>query len=197
VPDLDVFHWTEAWRKEMPTVIEKLTIAMLCDLHKKLGVESRYDLDLVTQAVDDDDLWILRWAYNEFNEIDNPEEVVFVGNVFDMFSFIERGYAALSPDDKAKVDQSSDHVAAWLTFSGYDGNNESRYLGIADTLVNRLDRFTNFKDVADKNSHCPMVDLYGRMYAAFEPIRKNVIMREMTADEIIQVVSEAVHPENR
>lgn len=181
----------------MPTIIEKLTIAMLCDLHKKLGVESRYDLDLVTQAVDDDDFWILKWAYNEFYEVDIPREVSFVGNVFDMFSFIERGYRALSPDEKAKVDQSSDHVAAWLAFSGYDGNNEGRYRRIADTMVNRLDRYTDFKDVANKNSHCPMVGIYTRMYAAFEPIRATLIGRELTADEIIRVVSEAPHPDNR
>lgn len=182
----------------MPTVIEKLTIAMLCDLHKKLAVESRFDLDLVTQAVDDDDMWVLGWAYsNTFPEIDTPPEVIFVGNVFDMFSFLERGYEALSPDGKAKVDASSDHVAAWLTFSGYDGNNEGRYRGIAETMVNRLDRYTRFKDVANKNSHCPMVGAYTRMYATFEPIRETLIMREMSAAEIIQVVSEAVHPDNR
>lgn len=182
----------------MPTVIEKLTIALLCDLHKKLEVESRFDLSLVTQAVDDDDMWVLGWAYsNTFPEIETPPEVVFVGNVFDMFSFIGRGYEALSPDDRAKVDGSSEHVAAWLTFSGYDGNNEGRYRSLAETMVNRLDRYVNFKDVANQNSHCPMVGVYSRMFAAFEPIRETVIRREMTADEIIRVVSEAIHPNNR
>lgn len=182
----------------MPTTIDKLTIAMLCDLHKKLGVESRFDLDLVTQAVDDDDMWVLGWAYsNTFPEIDTPKEVVFVGNVFDMFSFVGEGYEALSTEDKARVDASNEHVAAWLSFSGYDGNNEGRYRGIAETMVNRLGRYTRFKDVANTNSHCPMVGIYGRMYDAFEPIRKTLIMRGMSADEIIQVVSEAIHPDNR
>lgn len=181
-----------------PTPIEKLTVTMLCEIYKKLGIEDSVDPDLVEQAVNSDDMWVLGWAYPMmFPEVDTPEEVAFVGNVFDMFSFIGAGYANLSPEDKARVDDSSPHSKAWLTFSGYDGNNEGEYLSIANTLVNRLDRFTEFADVAAQNSHCPVFDRYSRMYSAFEPIRRDLSMRGMSADEIIRVISEAVHPANR
>lgn len=187
------------WSRDMkPTTIEKLSVLMLCEIYKKLDIQDSFDPKLVAQAVGDDDMWVLGWAYSgTFPEIDTPEEVVFVGDIFDMFSFLDEGYKDLSAEDKARVDASSDHATAWLTFSGYDGNNEWRYLSIANTMVNRLDRYTRFKEVANTNSHCPMVDLYARMDAVFKPIRNTLIMRTMSADEIIRVISEAVHPDNR
>lgn len=181
-----------------PTPIEKLTVTMLCEIHRKLGIDDGLDPDLVEQAVNSDDMWVLGWAYPAmFPEIDTPDKVSLVGNVFDMFSFVAAGYADLSPEDKARVDDSTPHAEAWLSFSGYDGNNEAEYLSIANTMVNRLDRFTEFAEVAGKNSHCPTVERYSRMYAAFEPIRRNLVMRLMDADEIIRVIGEAVHPANR
>ncbi len=181
-----------------PTPMEKLTVTMLCQIYAKLGIEDGLDPELVEQAVNSDSMWVLGWAYPMmFPEIETPDEVIFVGNVFDMFSFIGAGYAELSPADKARVDDSTPHAEAWLTFAGYDGNNEGEYLSIANTMVNRLDRFTEFSDVANKNSHCPSIERYARMYAAFDPIRQNLVMRSMTADEIIQVIREAIHPDNR
>ncbi len=181
-----------------PTTMEKLTITMLCQISSKLGIEDGLDPVLVEQAVSCDDMWVLGWAYPMmFPEITTPDEVAFVGDVFDMFSFIGAGYAELSPADKKRVDESSSHAAAWLSFAGYDGNNEGRYMSIAHTMVERLDRFSEFKGIANRNSHCPSVERYARMYAAFESMRSDIVMRTMDADEIIQVISEAVHPDNR
>lgn len=181
-----------------PTPMEKLTVTMLCQIHAKLGIEDGLDPELVEQAVNSDSMWILGWAYPMmFPEVETPDEVIFVGNVFDMFSFVGAGYGQLSPGDKARVDESTPHAAAWLSFAGYDGNNEGEYLSIANTMVNRLDRYTEFSEVASKNSHCPSIKRYARMYAAFEPIRRNLVMRAMNADEIIQVIGEAIHPDNR
>lgn len=62
-----------------------------------------------------------------------------------MFSFVGAGYAQLSPADKARVDESTPHAAAWLSFAGYDGNNEGEYPAddvrlLTKAAVDALDR---------------------------------------------------------
>ena len=77
-----------------------------------------------------------------------------------------------------------------VKFIGFDGNNETEYMGIARFLVEKMDRFTRFKG-REMNSHCPIIDAYARMFTVFEPIRKTLIGRKLSTDEIISILKAA------
>lgn len=178
-----------------PTNEQKLIILMLADIAEKLGANTHFDPKLVAKAIGYDSAWMLPFEYNmSFENEELPAEVKDVLNILDMFDFIERGVEGLSPDDQAEIRAvPGGHN---VVFRGFDGNNETTHYGIASHLIDDLKRFTRFYG-RDLNSHCPLLDVYGRMLGAFEPIRRNVVMREMTKDEILAVVAESVHPEYR
>jgi uncharacterized protein YfbU (UPF0304 family) len=69
-------------------------------------------------------------------------------------------------------------------------------LGIANFFVEKLERFSSF-DGRDMNSHWPSLDTYRRMLRVFDPMRRTLIGRTLTADELIAILNEKSHPENR
>ena len=69
-------------------------------------------------------------------------------------------------------------------------------MGIAYFLIDKLDRFSSFEG-RDLNSHMPSLDMHRRMLRIFEPIRRNVMGRNITAAELVAILTEMTHPENR
>jgi uncharacterized protein YfbU (UPF0304 family) len=77
-----------------------------------------------------------------------------------------------------------------VQFPGFDGNNESEHLGIARFLINDLDRFSRFREGhRDLNSHFPALEGYGRMLQVFEPIRKTLVGRGLSVDELVSILN--------
>jgi uncharacterized protein len=71
-----------------------------------------------------------------------------------------------------------------VRFSGFDGNSESKYIGVARWNVNELDSLSLFKG-RDFDSHLPLVAAYRRMYAVFEPTRSS---EDLTATQIVEIL---------
>jgi uncharacterized protein YfbU (UPF0304 family) len=117
-----------------------------------------------------------------------PPEVNEVVNFLDMWSFIEEAYGALGPAEKADLEHKAAPFGESPRFTGFDGNNECEYMGIAGFLIRQLDRFVEFKD-RDLNSHLPSVAGYRRMYETFEPIRRTLFDRRMSVDELAKVLN--------
>jgi len=74
-------------------------------------------------------------------------------------------------------------------------------MGIARLLTRDLGRWERFKK-RDLNSHLPSVDVYGRLLDAWRPIWNVKIGSlgghyELTADELIAILREHIHPEHR
>jgi len=181
-----------------PTVIEQLTVQMLCAIYKKLGIDDGFDPELVSSAIASNDLWVLDWAYDIRDEQGhNPPHVTAVVDTLDMYSFLGDSFERLSPAERAIVEGEVPHASSLVQFRGYDGNNELDHRRAVRYLVNDLDRFESMKDVATLNSHCPVVEMYARMYEVFEPIRAQLINRLMGPHEIVAVLQAAVHPSNR
>ena len=67
-------------------------------------------------------------------------------------------------------------------FSGFDGNYESEYMGIARFLVEKMGRFESFNG-RSFNSHIPMVGRYSAMTTAFEPMRTRLSGRGLAIGE--------------
>ena len=106
-------------------------------------------------------------------------------NILDMWTFVETAFIKLSAEEQERVKTETDRSTP--QFFGFDGNHESTLMGIAQFMVRDMDRFSQFKN-RDFNSHMPMRATYAKMYALFEPIRPNLVGRELTADELIAIL---------
>ena len=164
---------------------EKLILMMLCDLYKHQEVDSDIDPEFVSKMIHGGHYWALEWEYSGLfhGHVDSPRVVSEVCDVLDMWSFIERGYAKLSEKDKERVES---EAAPFVTFGGFDGNNESDHRSVALVMINDTGRFNCFKD-RDLNSHLPSINAYRRMLAVFEPMRKTLVGRELSASQIINL----------
>jgi uncharacterized protein YfbU (UPF0304 family) len=177
---------------------EKLIVMMLCQLFKHLKVKSEIDPAFVEEVIYGGHYWALSWEYSGvFHSHQDAETVVTeVVDILDMWSFLERGFGALSKNDKDRVAAAAEPFGKHVVFAGFDGNGEGEHIGVAGFLINKLDRFTEFKG-RDLNAHMHTLDTYRRMLSVFEPIRPNLIGRDLNAEEIIQVLKAMLHPSRR
>ena len=114
--------------------------------------------------------------------------------VLNMWTHIERAYDNLSNRDKERVNSESDGRRP--VFRGFYANEEFEHLSVTRFLINRLKKFRWFKD-RELDSHPPMIEAYRRMLAAFRPLEKELAFDALSASQIIDLLRERAHPENR
>jgi uncharacterized protein YfbU (UPF0304 family) len=177
---------------------EKLILLMLSELYDKLGVDGEIEPDFIRSAIFSDKSWSIPWKYSgiPFENQETPEIVKEVLDILDMWSFIEYSYGELSEEDKAYVEKEAAPFGKDPRFRGFDGNNETDYMGTASFVVNQLNRFEEFKG-RNFNSHCPSVDGYHRMLSVFEGIKSNIYVESLNAEQLVRILKEKIHPENR
>jgi uncharacterized protein YfbU (UPF0304 family) len=107
----------------------------------------------------------------------SPSECRYVFDVLDMYRMLNRSYDQLP--DKSGIDADD------LKFPGFDGNNETRLLSLAEYLRDR-DRYTDLllKDV-DLNSHSMTKDLYQNMLLKYEDKKARLLSKQ----EVIEIIS--------
>lgn len=171
------------------TAGDKLNFMLLRDLVKHLHVPTETNVDFVAESVYGGHYWAPTWDMQGLfhNHADRPADVTLVVNVLDTWDFIEGRLEKLAAEDLEKV-KAANH--GYLPkFAGFDGNNESELMSIARFLVKEMGRFSRFKE-RDFNSHAPMAARYGRMAAAFEPIRATLgFGRDLSVDQIIEILN--------
>lgn len=173
---------------------EKLILAMLCDIHEKLGIDKDGDHinhELVSEAISSDNTWALNWEYENLLALtreEKPQVLTDVCDILDMWDFIEDTFARLSDADKKIYMENVPGYCHDPKFSGFDGNNESEYLSTASFLVEKLNRYDSFKGRI-VNSHTRNVDKYLSMYKVFKPIRENLIMENIKVDDLIKIMN--------
>lgn len=180
---------------------ERLTLHMLCDIYEKLGLDE-LDPQLIREAVTDDALWVVDWKHPGLAlGCDTPDEVRLVLDVLDLYLFLRTSWESLSSEEQAQVEAAWPNAAKDVLYKGFDGNHESEYAAIASYLVKDLGRYEGVFDVkqASLNSHTRMVPIYERMLSAFAPIRNDlgVSDRLLSAEQLIEILKEQVHPSNR
>jgi uncharacterized protein len=165
---------------------ERLIVWLLSEL-MRTSMHAGIDKDevrLIQRALLGGHYWALPWEMSGVfhTHADSPRDVEFVVNVLDMWTFIEGAFAKLSPEEQERVKTETDRSEP--KFFGFDGNNESTLMGIAQFMVQDMGRFSKFKN-REFNSHMPTRGSYARMYALFEPMRKTLVGRELSADELV------------
>ena len=174
---------------------DKLILIMLCQLFKQLKLKSEIDPEFVEAAIHGGHYWGLKWEYSGiFHDYEDKQSVVNeVVDVLDMWSFLESGFGKLPKKDKDRVASEAEPFGKRVVFAGFDGNNESEYMGVARFLIEKLDRFSSFKG-RDLDAHMPTIDAHRRMFAVFEPIRRTLTGRDLNAKEIIEILKAKLHP---
>jgi uncharacterized protein len=135
----------------------------------------------------------VEWEYTFLfqGRSETPENVKEVVNIMEMWSMIESYYDRLSPEDKALIKKQAHPYGSEVRFPGFDGNHEveGEYMGIAQFLVEKLGRFSNFKG-RDFNSHDELLNGYRKMLNVFQSIRPQVPDTPIGAEQIILLLNE-------
>lgn len=175
---------------------EKLILIMLSEVYEKLGIDDKSGIDpkFVQSAIYSGNTWGFEWKYSGVFDSSEPSppEVNEVVNYLDMWSFIEEAFEDLGEDGKTELEDKAAPFGKNVLFPGFDGNNEPEYLGITRFLTEDLDRFTRFKG-RELNSHTPSVATYRRMYQIFEPIRRTLLDRRLSVDELTVILRAKRH----
>jgi uncharacterized protein len=174
---------------------EKLMLIMLSEIHERLEIKNGVDTRLVKAAIYDGHLWALEWELSGLFHGSEPSDEVLTEtvNILEMWTFVERSYEGLPDEDKARIEAEAAPLGKYVQFSGFDGNNEAQYNGVARFLVDELGRFSAFKG-RELNSHMPSLAAHRRMLAVFTPLRST---SDLTASEIVKILQARIHPENR
>lgn len=145
---------------------------MLCDIHKKLDINGEIEPEFIESVIFGGHDWGLKWKYSGLFQAteDNYQNVEEVTDILDMWAFIENAYKTFSKADKVLIKEQADPFGEHVELLGFDGNNETEHLGIAEFLINDVERFTQFKG-RDLNSHMPSLDAYKRMLQVFKPMQ--------------------------
>ena len=172
---------------------EKILLIMMQDIFRQMKITNReIDPAFIGEVINGGHYWALPWALPGVfhGEEDAPQDLRYVQDVLDMWDRLERGFERLPTKEQAVVLRDSGSHGTDVRFFGFDGNHETPLMGIADFLVNKMNRWSRFKG-RDLNSHMPTRAIYGRMLAAFEPMRQS-FSGDLTAAQItILLKSEA------
>lgn len=175
---------------------EKLLAIMMRDVYKHLKLKGEIDPDFVGEVIWGGHYWAPKWEmqglFHDYE--DDPQDVRFVVDVLDMWTFVERAYEKLSKKDRERVEKEADPFGKYVQFAGFDGNNESSYIGIARFLVDKMNRFSQFKG-RELNSHAPSIATYRRMLSVFEPMRASLVGTELGANQLIRILKAKMHSE--
>ena len=174
---------------------QKLILMMLRDLFKHQKVQGEIDPDFVAETIWGGHHWGLEWQYPGIFgvRVRDPRVVSEVGDILEMWHFIESGYENLSNAERAMMAQDVAPLGKQVAFPGFDGNNESEHFSIARHLVNALDRFTRFQG-RDLNSHLPALDAYKQMLRVFQSMRPTLSGGELSGSQIATLLKARQHP---
>lgn len=177
---------------------EKLIILMLSELYDKLNVKGEIDPEFLRSAIFNDQLWGVGWKYSgiPFETTETPRIVKEVTDILDMWNFVEHSYEELNEEEKATLAEKADPFRKDPKFRGFDGNNETDYMGTAMFLVNDLGRFERFKG-RSFNCHHPSIDAHRRMLERFQPMRERLNFNPLSVVDLTELLNEQIPPSNR
>ncbi|WP_103258794.1 YfbU family protein [Tabrizicola aquatica] len=136
---------------------ERLTLVM----QASASVGSNYFVDpkLVGELITSGQDWALSWEYEWLEKAVHPldEVVEETRRIFEMYRHLQSSADTLGMDKKL------------TNFSGFDHNNDA-HSGVADTLVNKLGRFTDLRGATQNSHSSASIRNYRTMLEVYEPI---------------------------
>lgn len=108
--------------------------------------------------------WLTEHIYDELPE----EECQEILEILDMYRVITFSYQKLHPGKE---------IPDSYRFVGFDGNNETSYMGYVQYFINDLDRFqelTYGSSYCQFNSHFPSINMYRRQVEKWKELDKKL-----------------------
>ncbi len=170
---------------------EKLIVWLLTEVLKnQKGYEDQKTVDLIQEAIYGGHFWALPWTLTGVlhDHVDSRGALSLVLDVLDMWWFIESASSKFTRAEKARLVSEVGEWAKEPKFFGFDGNNEGEYMSIALFLVEKMNRFQEFKG-RSFNSHHPTLAHYRKMVALFEGMRASLgVGHGLTVDQVIALL---------
>lgn len=184
-----------------PTPTEKLILSMLCDLARDGNQSGGIDPDFVQYAIGGGHYWALGLKYPDIfgSRPDSPDLVREVVDILEMWTVLEYHYDHLEETDKARVASEAEPYGTDVKFMGFYPNEESSHKSIAEFLIENIGNYPRFKG-RPLITIRPVVNWYRRMLKVYEPMHKSLIAgtsRNLSASDIVVLLLEQVHPDNR
>lgn len=165
---------------------ERLILANQYEIMSMLDKHSSEYYLLMSETLKAGHKWLYEQFFDSLSENLSDEDAQHVLKILGIYSDLRDSYSKL--DDKSGIDKSN------LNFPGFDGNNESEYLGFANNLL-KHGRFKETLNETAINSHMPTTDIYKRMIACWEnlgaphyPYSKEIIEK---------ILASRTHPDRR
>lgn len=168
---------------------EKILLWMISDLFKSLKIKSDFEPKFMQKALVGGHYWAIRREHSGLFPREVDEAVVSeVTNFLDMWRFIESAGAQFSKAERTEIAKEVGAARLDFRFPGFDHQNgEVDHLSVARFYVEELDSFSFLKG-RDLDSHFQTLPGYRRMYVVFEPIRANLIGRELNVREMMSIL---------
>lgn len=151
----------------------------LANQHEILGHlnkdNSDYHFKLAEQLRDGHE-WLYSQSFDNFSENLPDDAAELVLNILQIYEMIQDAYDGLS--DKSLI---SEHQ---IKFPGFDGNNETEFMGFVDALE-KDNRFVDVIQTGNRNSHSPKVHVYERMIAKWQAFGKPY---NLTTEQLIEIL---------
>ena len=178
------------------TKAERLIVLMLCDLYKSHGEDKMFNPKLIEYAVAQGQLWALSWEYGGLLNADSPTkaQVDLVADVMTMWQVIEAFMSRFTPDQQNEVVVATGRRLEHIKFEGFY---EEPYRSIFGFMLEELGRWPQFAG-RDYSKMLPVLEADLRMLVKYKEMRDaNKLGLELTPEQVIEIVNERVHPENR
>jgi len=162
------------------TNAERLLGIMLAEIMEEMNLSREIDPSFIKTALINHDDWSIQWKYSCFHDEEpvSDEAVIETADILSMMSYIEHSVSKLDPAEASEF--ADDDV---LRFRGFDGNHD-RHHGIAHTMINNLERFTDFAD-RPLNSHSQStLQIYRRMKPVYDKELRGTHGRGLSADAL-------------
>lgn len=143
---------------------ERLIVVMLAEVMEALKLNREIDPSLIKTLACNHDDWAIKYKYSALagSEAPSDADVKETNDLLWMWGIIESGISKLGGTEAEEA-----KGWHWARFHGFDANHDPHY-GIAHTLLNHLDAFSDLKDHA-LNSHSQgSLPRYRAMYEKFD-----------------------------
>ncbi len=136
-------------------------LALVMQANSSVGDDYFVNPKLIGELVTSGQDWALNWEYESLDKVAHPldqavEETV---KIFDMYRHLQ------ASADEIKFDK------AITSFPGFDGNNDP-HAGVAETIVEKLDRYSDLRGATNNSHTAASLRLYRRMLETYTPLLK-------------------------
>ena len=171
---------------------DKLNFMMLREIIKHLEIKSpEIDVDLIAKSILGGHYWAPAWKASSLfdKDTDKPEDVSLVVDTLYMWELIEKRIKELTPKEQEQLKAAN--YGTLPKFDGFDGNHESKLMGIAQFLLYDMGRFSYFKDEKrDVNSHLQNAEYYRRMTEVFKTILPTLAHGgTLSVEQIVEILN--------